>query len=93
MALRFQKFCSFFVTGESQCNTFRVPGMPGRYEVRLLDGNDTLATSEVEVLGNNLITFVQTDKPIYKPGDKGERTGQSAKLFACSDLDSRQTDR
>ena len=57
--------------GESQCNTLQVPATPGTYEV-LINETDIFATSQVQVLGSNLITFVQTDKPIYKPGQKGE---------------------
>ncbi|XP_070176474.1 alpha-2-macroglobulin-like protein 1 isoform X1 [Littorina saxatilis] len=62
------EFTHTYVNGESQCNTFTVPNEPGTYEVNLQDDTRTLATSQVQVLGNNLITFVQTDKPMYKPG-------------------------
>ncbi|XP_076465640.1 alpha-2-macroglobulin-like protein 1 isoform X2 [Babylonia areolata] len=59
-----------YINGQSQCKSFQVPSRPGRYEVSLQNETDTFATSEVTVLGNNLITFVQTDKPMYKPGQK-----------------------
>lgn len=46
---------------------------PGKYDVILF--NETSAISkafEVQIQKNNLITLVQTDKPIYKPGQLGE---------------------
>lgn len=57
-----------YVNGESQCNTFQVPAKPGTYEVQLQNETDVFTVSKVKVEGKNLITFVQTDKPIYKPG-------------------------
>nr|KAG5694345.1 hypothetical protein BaRGS_035213 [Batillaria attramentaria] len=60
-----------YINGESQCNTFQVPSQPGKYEVQLQNETDVFTVSEVEVQGKNLITFVQTDKPIYKPGQTG----------------------
>lgn len=67
-------YSNCFCLGVGQCNTFFVPKKPGRYEVTLSNATDVITnTVEIEVLGNNLITFVQTDKPIYKPGQKGEK--------------------
>ncbi|XP_025078478.1 murinoglobulin-1-like isoform X5 [Pomacea canaliculata] len=58
-----------FNNGVSQCRDFDVMTYPGKYDVILF--NETSAISkafEVQIQKNNLITLVQTDKPIFKPG-------------------------
>ncbi|GFN91729.1 alpha-2-macroglobulin-like protein [Plakobranchus ocellatus] len=59
-----------FTIAELHCQDFPVPP-PGVYEVILSNSTDILHDPvKVTVLGNKFITLVQTDKPIYKPGQK-----------------------
>ncbi|XP_071089780.1 alpha-2-macroglobulin-like protein 1 isoform X1 [Haliotis cracherodii] len=57
----------------SQCLKFNVPTQTGEYDVVLRNDTSTIeatGTTEVEVKTENIITLVQTDKPIYKPGQR-----------------------
>ncbi|XP_005104186.2 alpha-2-macroglobulin [Aplysia californica] len=56
--------------GVQKCTSFRVPEQ-GEYELLLSNETDILHDSvEVSVLEDKPITLVQTDKPMYKPGQK-----------------------
>ena len=60
-----------FPPGQQSCRDFSVPP-PGEY--RLLVTNSTAILHDavkVTVLDSKIITLVQTDKPMYKPGQKG----------------------
>ncbi|XP_067665112.1 alpha-2-macroglobulin-like protein 1 isoform X2 [Haliotis asinina] len=57
----------------NQCLKFKVPIETGEYSVLLRNDTSTIeatGTTEVEVKTENLITLVQTDKPVYKPGQR-----------------------
>ncbi|KAK3743044.1 hypothetical protein RRG08_063910 [Elysia crispata] len=59
-----------YTTGQQSCRDFSVPP-PGEY--RLLVTNSTAILHDavkVTVLDSKIITLVQTDKPMYKPGQK-----------------------
>ncbi|XP_050400640.1 alpha-1-macroglobulin isoform X3 [Patella vulgata] len=57
-------------TDEGGCEEFAIPNKVGTYTVSLVHDDKLLQEMEVEVRGQNLITFIQTDKPMYKPGQK-----------------------
>ncbi|CAG5115610.1 unnamed protein product, partial [Candidula unifasciata] len=59
-----------FPVGKHKCKKFQVP-KPDEYSL-LLANDDGVMHDEVavSVLGDKLLTLVQTDKPIYKPGQK-----------------------
>ncbi|GFO36086.1 alpha-2-macroglobulin-like protein [Plakobranchus ocellatus] len=90
-----------FTIGEQKCLKFPVPP-PGDYKVKLTNSTDNLHDPvKVTVLDNKLITLVQTDKPIYKPGQKVRfriltllnsmmpRTGQIHSVYIKDPNDSR----
>ncbi|RUS82883.1 hypothetical protein EGW08_009348 [Elysia chlorotica] len=57
-----------YTVGEQTCRDFSVPP-PGDYELLLTNATDILHDAvKVTVLDNKFITLVQTDKPMYKPG-------------------------
>ena len=65
----------YAIAGLSKCETFPVPSEPGTYEVALKNSTDVISDiREIEVKSGNLITFIQTDKPIYRPGESGSHT-------------------
>ncbi|XP_059165523.1 alpha-1-macroglobulin-like isoform X2 [Physella acuta] len=59
-----------YQSGEQICRSFSAPP-PGDYELQLYKGNNSLNTPlKVTVFSDKIITLVQTDKPVYKPGQK-----------------------
>ncbi|KAL5004353.1 hypothetical protein ScPMuIL_017809, partial [Solemya velum] len=56
----------------SKCFEFPVPKEATKYSVSLSmmtnDGEEVFHSSEVEVRSSSLLTLIQTDKPMYKPG-------------------------
>ncbi|KAH9505790.1 hypothetical protein Btru_055818 [Bulinus truncatus] len=65
----------FYVKGQQKCNKFEVPAegeyilvltTPSIEEHPIILHNSTT----IKVYGSKLVTFVQTDKPMYKPGQK-----------------------
>lgn len=74
------KYYSTLVTGKGRCFDFRVPYISAGEAKLCLNGTSVdsddyvfSACKTVLIKQNSLMTFIQTDKPIYKPGQKGEK--------------------
>lgn len=84
---------NLFVVGQQTCRDFTPPAK-GDYELLLSNDTDILHDAvKVTVLPSNSLTLVQTDKPMYKPGqtvkfrimtllsDMRARTGQIKSIY------------
>jgi hypothetical protein len=59
-----------FHVGKQKCSKFLVPAA-GKYKLSLTNETDVMQNDvAVTIFGEKLITLIQTDKPIYKPGQK-----------------------
>lgn len=67
--------------GKHECFTWRLPDhvTPGPCEITVSgrddddeDGYMFTDSKEVQVVDTHQITFIQTDRPVYRPGDIGE---------------------
>ena len=68
--------CPYAFADWSKCEAFPVPDKTGdfRAKVRLEIDDDVIFEEEkdIKIKKPELITLVQTDKPIYKPGQAGK---------------------
>ncbi|GFS07416.1 alpha-2-macroglobulin-like protein [Elysia marginata] len=92
---------NLYVIGQQTCREFPVPAA-GDYELLLSNATDILHDAvKVTVLPKNILTLVQTDKPMYKPGqtvkfrimtllsDMKARTGQIKSIYISDPNDFR----